>query len=448
MTNPIDEVRANVKGEIITADHPGYDEARRVKSGRIDRRPLAVVRVAGVDDIRYLVDYARESGIELSVLGGGHSGGGHGVVDDGIALDLGGFDDFDLDVEARTVWAGAGLTAGRYTAAAHEHGLATGFGDTGSVGLAGITLGGGVGYLSRNFGLTIDDVLGAELVTADGALLQVDAESHPDLFWALRGGGGNFGVVTRIRFRLHEVGQVLGGMLVLPATRDAITSFVDAALAAPDELSTIANVMPAWPLPMLPEEVHGQLVVMATLVWSGDLSAGEAALAPFRALTPLADLIRPMPYPEIYPPEPPDYRPIAAGRNLFLDRMDDAAADTILEYLSASKAMVRVAQLRPLGGAIARVPADATAYAHRSSPVMVNVAAIFDDVADGPFYDAWVDEFAGALRQDDQGAYVNFLIGDADVRTAYPGDTWDRLVEVKRRYDPTNLFHSNWNVRP
>jgi hypothetical protein len=451
VTNPIDDLKANVKGEVITPDDATYDDARRLMMGRFDPRPLAIVRAAHVEDIAYLVGHARESGIDLAVRSGGHSGAGHSGVDGGIVLDLAAFNDFDLDVEARTAWAGAGLTAGEYTAAAHEHGLATGFGDTATVGLGGLTLGGGVGYLSRKFGLTVDDVLAAELVTADGELVRVDAENEPDLFWAIRGGGGNFGVATRFQYRLHEVGQVLGGLLVLPATRDVITSFVDEALAAPDELSTIANIMPAPQLPFLPPEAEGQLVVLAMLVWSGDLDEGERVIAPFRAMvTPLADFVHPMPYPEVYPPEDPDYRPIAAARNLFLDRVDAAAADTILEYLSTGTSMMRVAQLRPLGGAIARVPVGATAYAHRRSPVMVNVAAVFGDVAEAPAYDAWVDEFAGALRQDDQGVYVNFLTdeGDDRVRAAYPGQTWDRLVDVKRRYDPSNVFHLNQNIRP
>ena len=451
VTNPIDELNANVKGEVITADDAGYDRAREVYLARFDRRPLAIVRAAQTDDIAYVVSLARETGIDLAVRSGGHGSAGHGVCDGGIVLDLAGLKDLDIDVASRTAWAGAGLTAGEYTTAAHAHGLATGFGDSGAVGLGGITLGGGIGYLSRKHGLTIDSLLAAELVTADGELLRVDAESHPDLFWAIRGGGGNFGVATQFQYRLHEVGQVLGGMLVLPATRDVITSFVDEALAAPAELSTIANVMTAPPMPFLPPEVHGQLVVLAMLVWAGELDEGNRAIAPFRAMaTPLVDLIHPMPYPELYPPEDPNHRPVASARNLFLDRVDEAAADTILEYLSSSKAMMRVAQLRPLGGAIARVPVGATAYAHRRSPVMANLAAVYGDVAEAPSYDTWVDEFAGALRQDDPGAYVNFVgdEGEAGVRAAYPGETWDRLVEVKRRHDPTNVFHVNQNIVP
>jgi hypothetical protein len=329
--------------------------------------------------------------------------------------------------------------------------LATGFGDTGSVGIGGITLGGGVGYLVRKYGLTIDDLLAAEVVTAGGQVLQVDAESHPDLFWAIRGGGGNFGVVTRFQYRLHEVGTVLGGMLLLPATPEVIAGFIAAADAAPEELSTIANVMPAPPMPFVPAEHHGRLVVFALMVYAGDLEAGERALAPFRKLAePLADMLRPMRYPEMYPPEEGEYHPTAVGHTLFLDRVDLDVAGTILDYLQNSDAPVRVVQLRVLGGAVARVPVDATAFAHRRSKIMANVAAFYEGPEDRVIREVWVKEFAEALRQDDTGAYVNFLgeEGEERVRQAYPVPTWERLAAIKARYDPTNLFRLNQNIPP
>jgi len=451
MTISIPDLTLAVKGEVITLDDAGFDAARAVFYGHVDRRPLAIVRAAQVEDIAHVVSLARETGVELAVRSGGHSIAGHSVSDGGIVLDLADLKGLDVDLDTRTAWAETGLTAGEYSTAVHAHGLATGFGDTASVGVGGITLGGGIGYLCRKHGLTIDSLLAADVVTADGRLVRADAYSHPDLFWAIRGGGGNFGVATRFQFRLHEVDRVLGGLLVLPATRDVITSFVDEALAAPDELTTVANVMPAPPMPYLPDDVHGQLVVLAILVWAGDVGEGERALAPFRALAaPLADLIHPMPYPELYPPEAPDYHPMAA-RTIFVDRVDSHTAATIIEYVRTSTvASMRVAQLRPLGGAMARVAVDATAYAHRRSAIMVSVAGLYDGPDEAAGQDAWVDEFADALRQDDHGAYVNFLgdEGEARVRAAYPGPTWDRLVAIKRRYDPTNVFRLNQNIRP
>jgi hypothetical protein len=257
---------------------------------------------------------------------------------------------------------------------------------TGSVGIGGITLGGGIGYLVRKHGLTIDSLLAAEVVIADGRLLHVDDQTHPDLFWAIRGGGGNFGVVTRFQYRLHEVFTIVGGLL-LPATPAVLAGFLASADAAPEELSTIANVMPAPPLPFVPAEQHGKLVVMATLAYAGDTEAGQRAVAPFRALaTPVADLVRPMPYPQIYPPEQEGFHPTAVSRTMLVDAVDRDGSEAIVEHLEASTAPLPVAQLRVLGGAMARVPAEATAFAHRASRLMVNVAAVYQHPgeADGP----------------------------------------------------------------
>jgi FAD/FMN-containing dehydrogenase len=343
--------------------------------------------------------------------------------------------------------------AGEYTAAAGAHGLATGFGDTGSVGIGGITLGGGIGYLVRKHGLTIDDLISAEVVTADGELLHVDAGTHPDLFWAIRGGGGNFGVATRFEFRLHEVDEIVGGMLILPATLETIASFVAEAEAAPEELSTIANVMVAPPMPFLPAEAHGQLIIMAMLVYAGgDVEAGERAVAPFRALAePVADMVKPMRYPEIYPPEEGGFHPVASMRMMFVKAIDLPTAQIMVDHLRGSTARMAAAEIRVLGGAMARVPSDATAFAHRNSRIMVNVAAMYERPDEAAAHEPWVNDFAAALRQDGDGdAYVNFLgdEGGARVRAAYPGKTWDRLAQIKGRYDPTNLFLLNQNIPP
>ena len=447
----IPQLGAALSGRVITPEDAEYDDARRVFSGEFDRRPAAIARVADEADVARVVAFARETGQELAVRSGGHSGAGHCTTDGGIVLDLRDMKALDVDVEGRTAWAQAGLTAVEYSAATGAHGLATGFGDTGSVGIAGITLGGGVGYLVRKYGLTIDDLLAADLVTADGEVLRVDAERHPDLFWAIRGGGGNFGVATRFRFRLHELDTVVGGMLFLPATADVVAEFIALAEAAPEELSTIANVMPAPPMPFLPKEHHGRIVVMALMCYAGEPEAGERALAPFRTLaTPIVDMVQPIKYPEIYPPEDESYRPTAVSRTMFIDHVDQGVAETVMKHLEASDASLRVAQLRVLGGAMARVPADATAFAHRASKIMVNVAAFYEGPEDKVVRQSWVDDFAVALRQDDGGAYVNFLVdeGEARVRDAYPGHTWDRLAAIKARYDPTNLFRLNQNIPP
>jgi len=450
-TVSLPQLRADLRGRVIGPDDPGYDEARLVMSGEFDRRPAVIARVADANDVAHVVRLAAESGMELAVRSGGHSNAGHSTTEGGIVLDLRDMKALEIDVEGRTAWAETGLTAGEYTTAVAAHGLATGFGDTGSVGLGGITLGGGVGYLVRKHGLTIDSLLAAEMVIADGRILHVDADTNPDLFWAIRGGGGNLGVATRFLFQLHPVESIVGGILVLPATADTIAGFMAAAEAAPEELSAIASVMTCPPLPFVPEEHHGSLVIVAMLVHAGQVEEGEAAVRPFRGLaTPLADLVRPMAYPEMFPPGDGDYHPTAVARTMFVDAIDRPVAETILRYLEASEASMRVAQLRVLGGAMARVPVDATAFAHRRSRIMVNVAAFYEGAEDRVDRQTWVDDFAAALRQGDHGAYVNFLAdeGAERVRAAYPGPTWDRLGTIKRRYDPTNVFRLNQNVQP
>jgi FAD/FMN-containing dehydrogenase len=447
----IAKLRAELAGDVIGPEDAEYEHARRVFLALVDRRPAMIVRPPDADGVARVVSLARESGIELAVRSGGHSSAGHGVCEDGIVLDLSRMKALEIDPGRRIARAETGLTAGEVTNALAAHGLAVGLGDTGSVGLGGLTLGGGVGYLVRKHGLTIDDLLAVEIVTADGRLLRADAEQHVDLFWALRGGGGNFGVATRFEYRLQPVETVTGGMLILPATPEIVASFVEAAEAAPEELSTIANVMTAPPLPFIPAEHHGRLVILAMLVHAGPSEAGERALAPFRALAaPIADHVRPMSYADIYPPEDEDYRPLAAARTLFVDTIDRGVAETILDRLRASTAMMRAAQIRVLGGAMARVHTEATAFAHRKSRILVNVAAIFATPEEAPIHESWATDFAEALRQADTGAYANFLgdEGEERVRAAYPGRTWDRLVAVKRQYDPTNLFRLNQNIPP
>lgn len=450
-TSVITDLSDALGEQVVTPDDDRFERARTIFYGGFDRRPAAVVRPRGADEVARVVSAAQASGLELAVRSGGHSNAGHGVCEGGIVLDLSEMKALEIDVAGRTAWADAGVTAGEYTAAAGAHGLATGFGDTGSVGLGGLTLGGGVGFLSRAYGLTIDHLLAAEVVTADGQVLHVDAETDPDLFWAIRGGGGNFGVATRFRFRLNEVPEVVGGLLMLPATADLIASFVAEAQSAPESLTTIANIMPAPPMPFIPAEQHGSLVLLGLMCHAGDADSGQRALEPFRALaTPIVDMVGPKSYPEIFFPDEEDYHPLAAGRTMFLDHVDRSVAQMILDHLAGASATMAVAQLRVLGGAVARVPSDATAYAHRASPIMANVAALYEQPGEAEAMSRWVGAFAASLRQDDHGAYVNFLAdeGPERVRAAYPGTTWDRLRQVKARYDPTNLFSLNQNVPP
>ena len=452
------KLRDRLAGRVVGPNDDDYDTLRTVMMGGIDRRPAAIVRVANADDVKVVVETARETGLDLAIRSGGHSAKGDSVTEGGIVLDLRDMKGLDIDVEGKTAWAETGLTAAEVTNAVAKHGLAIGFGDTGSVGIGGITTGGGVGYLVRKHGLTIDNVLAADIVTADGRLLRADKDTNPDLFWAIRGGGGNFGVVTRFQYRLVDLPSIVGGILLLPATAEVIERYIALSEEAPEELSSIANVMPLPPMPGVPEDAVGRLGIMALMTWAGETEAGLKALQPFRELprlagmdAPIADMLRPMTYPEMYFPEDSDYHPLAVSYNMLLERCDRPSAQVIMEYLEKLDAPMRVAQLRVLGGAMARVRNDATAFAHRASPILVNIAAFYTDAADKAKKQAWMLEFANAIRQSDTGAYVNF-VGDEGpdrVRNAiYPGRTYDRLAEIKRTYDPTNLFHLNQNIEP
>jgi FAD/FMN-containing dehydrogenase len=446
----ITRLRAAFHGRVISPADADYDAARTVFYGGFDRKPAVIVRAADATDVAGAIALARETGLDLAVRSGGHSSAGHSVCDGGIVIDLSAMRELVLDVEGHTAWAQSGLTAGEFGLAADMHNLITGFGDTASVGIGGLTLGGGIGYLVRKFGLTIDDLLAAEIVTADGQILQVNDASHPDLFWAIRGGGGNFGVVTRFQFRLHDLGPVLGGMLMLPATPDVIRAFIAEADAAPDELSTIANILPAPAIPLVPEAYHGRPIVMGMMLYAGPAEDGERVIAPFRALVPpILDTVRPIRYSEIFEPEDPSHHPIATGHSLFIDAVDDDMAGAIIDYLETSAATMAVAQLRVLGGAMARVPVEATAFAHRQRRILANLAALYQHPEEAGVHREWAERFAATLGGA-PGVYVNFLglEGEGRVREAYPGPTWDRLQAIKTRYDPTNQFHFNQNIPP
>ena len=457
----IGELRERLAGRLILPGDSDYDVMRMVMLGNIDHRPAAIARVTNAADVAAVVGVAREQGLEIAVRSGGHDGAGHSSTEGGIVIDLREMKAIEIDPVARTAWAETGLTAAEVTNAAAEHDLVIGFGDTGSVGIGGITVGGGIGYLVRKHGMTIDNVLAAEIVTADGQLRRVNADTEPDLFWAIRGGGGNFGVVTRFLYQLHPAESFVGGILVLPATADTVAGFLAAAAAAPEELSTIANVMDSPPMPFVPEDWHGKPVILAMLGHTGDETAGVAAMKPFQALaTPIADLLKPMPYPEMFQEEPaPEggeaaepYRPMVVEHPMFMSSVSRDAAQAMVDAIAASDAPLKAVQLRALGGAMARVPEDATAFAHRQAKVMVQVVSFYVGEDDLPKRESWVRSLVAAIGDGTPGAYVNFLGGagaESDrVRDAYPPETWDRLAAVKARYDPANLFHRNQNITP
>jgi FAD/FMN-containing dehydrogenase len=445
----VSRLEDSISGRVITPGDEFYDQARLVFYPFYDRRPALIVRPVDDEDVSKVVSAATETGLELAVRSGGHSVPGHSTTEGGILLDLRDMTRLEVDVAQRSAWAETGLTAAQYTVQTAAHGLATGFGDTGSVGIGGLTLGGGVGYLVRKHGLTIDNLLAADMVTADGSVIRVDEENHPDLFWAIRGGGGNFGIATRFKFRLSEVGKIVGGMLLLPATPEIITRIVLEADDAPDDLSIIANIMNAPPMPGLPAEHVGKPVIVLLLAFAGSLESGEEKVARFRALaTPIVDMTGQMGYPDIYQftEEVPEIKH-EITRSIFTDDFDLEGAEAIVEHLNQTTAPLAVAQLRVLGGAMARVPNDATAFAHRHRRIMVATGVVYDDADEDDRHREWVRTLTEALHNGEPGVYVNFLGDERDrVREAYPGETWDRLTEVKSKYDAHNLFRLNQNV--
>ncbi len=453
MSSQLSSLASRLRGSVIVPGDPGYDVARQVANARIDRRPAAIARPLDAREVATAVSFAREAGLPLAVRGGGHGIAGHGVgvADGALVIDLSAMKAIAVDPKRRVTTAEGGVLAGEYVRATFAHGQATPLGDTPTVGLGGLTLGGGVGWLARKHGLTIDDLLAVEVVTADGMLVRASADEHPDLFWAVRGGGGNFGVATRLEYRTHPIGTILGGALVLPGTRDVLRSHVPIAASAPEELTTIAMLMGAPPLPFVPVQHHGRLALVVMLVHAGDIEAGRAAVAPYRSVAaPFGEAIAPMPYPAIFELGGPEGRMASVHRSLFLPALDDAAVDAMLDFMARRTSPMAMVQARVLGGAVARVAPQATAYAFRDQPVMVTIITPFHDPAEAPVHEAWTQGLADALRPSATGVYSNFLDdeGPARVREAYPGLTYHKLAQVKRSYDPDNVFSGNQNIVP
>lgn len=449
----LETLGAGLDGELITPGRETYDQARKVIDITIDRRPLAIVRAATARDIAAGVSFARDYGLDLAIRSGGHSLAGHSMVDDAMVIDLSAMKGIQIDPAARIARVQAGVTSGDFAGPANAHGLALSTGDTASVGFGGLTTGGGIGYMVRKYGLAIDNLLSAQVVTAAGAVVTASETEHPDLFWAIRGGGGNFGVVSEFTFRLAPVGQILGGMLVLPATPEVIRGYLEYTATAPDELSTIANVMHAPPLPFIPEAWAGKLVLAIIACWTGNSEDGARAYAPLRALAePVADLIGPIPYPGIYDFTAHQTLPHGVAiRSMFADELSDATIAASLTAMEQATSPYSIVHLRGLGGALARVAPDATAFAHRDARYLYAVIGIWLDASEDPqVHTGWTQALWEQVGHERTGVYVNFLDNEGPERIfdAYPPATYARLAAIKRRYDPQNLFRLNQNIAP
>ncbi|HET7028643.1 MAG TPA: FAD-binding oxidoreductase [Candidatus Limnocylindrales bacterium] len=429
-----------------------YDRLRPVFNTMFDSRPAVIVRPLDEDDIACAIAVAAEHEIPLAVRSGGHSLAGHGSGE-GVVIDLHDLRRLTVDPIARRAVVEPGLSTGSYTRSTFQYRLGTSFGDSPSVGIGGITLSGGFGYLVRKHGLAVDELVSARVVTADGRRLTATADEHPDLFWALRGGGGNFGVATSFEFKLESVSDVYGGWLVLPASRDVLRDAVAIAAEAPDELTTVINVFRMPGLAIVPPSSHGKLVVAIAAVWAGGLANASRVLRPLRQLArPYLDAMSPMAYPEIY-----RYSRNAGlgphgtcARTTFLEVLNDPVIDAILEFTARAPSPDAAGQIRVLGGAFARVAPDATAFALRDCRMMFTSLIEFDAGLDPAPYNAWTEKFWSAIRPHGHGAYVAFLQneGDARVREAYPSSTFRRMAEIKRKYDPDNRFRVNQNIAP
>jgi FAD/FMN-containing dehydrogenase len=454
-TATVDQLRTRMRGETITPDDPAYEEARRVHNAMIDRRPRVIVRCASTDDVVAAVNFARDGALDLAVRGGSHSVPGFGTADDAVVIDLSPMQAVAVDPRTNTARAQGGATWGVFNDATHPHGLATTGGIISTTGIGGLTLGGGIGYLSRGCGLSCDNLLSAEVVTADGRVVNASKRENEDLFWAIRGGGGNFGVVTSFDFQLHPVREIYGGPMLyeLSDAATVLKFYRDFIRDAPEQLGGF----PAWqiapPLPFIPEDRHGEPFLIFVACWAGPIEQGEAALAPLHEVAPVvAEMVGPMPYPalnsafdELVGPGLQHY-----WKANFVTELTDEAIAAHLEHGPKLPAVNSTVHIYPINGACHRVAPDATAFAYRDATFATVIAGMWPDPADNEASIAWVRDFYEATApHSEPGGYVNFMADDDQerIKDNYR-QNYDRLVDVKRKYDPGNLFHLNQNIRP
>ncbi len=452
----IEELRGGFKGEILLPSDGAYESARMIWNAMIDKRPALIARCATTSDVVRGVNFARDNGLVLAVRGGGHNIAGNAMCDDGLVIDLSKMKAARVDPAGRRVTIEGGATLAALDAATQAHGLATPVGINSTTGIAGLTLGGGFGWLSRKYGMTVDNLESAEVVTAAGTVLRADATEHPDLFWALRGGGGNFGVVTRFEFQLHPVGpDVLSGLIVYPISeaKSVLRQYREFIGKAPEELSVWTILRLAPPLPFLPAEAHGKAIIALALLFAGDAKQGEPLIEPLRKFgTPLGEHVGVQPY--VAWQQAFDPLLTSGARNYWkshnFSTLKDELFDTVITYIEKLPSPQCEIFFGALGGATTRLAPDATAYAHRDTRFIMNVHGRWEKTADDARCIGWARDFFDASAPfASGGVYVNFLTADEGdrVRTAY-GPNYARLARVKRAYDPANLFRMNQNIAP
>jgi FAD/FMN-containing dehydrogenase len=443
-------------GELIGRGHPVYERARRVWNGTIDRRPALIARCHNAGDVATALRFARERGLALAVRGGGHNVAGNAVCDDGVVIDLSAMKAIDVDPDRRVARVEPGVLLGEFDGATEPFGLATPTGNVSMTGVAGLTLGGGLGWIARLHGPACDNLLAAEVITADGSMVRASEDENPDLLWGLRGGGGNFGVVTSFEYRLHAVGpQVLAGGVVHPfADAPRVLKFFAAFVAeAPDELSVVASTFRAAPPLPVPPEFHGELVTVLALCYAGDLAEGERVIGPLRRFgPPLADLVAPMPYTALqtasdaaYPDGQRNY-----WKSHYVDDITDEMIARLIEHGPRMPSPLSSFYFQHLGAAIRRPGPDTAAFGHRDATFDFTILTVWQDPAEDAEQIAWARDFHAAMQPYATGVYVNNLgaEGSDRVRAAYAPSTYARLVALKDRYDPDNLFRFNQNIAP
>lgn len=452
----VESFTEQVRGEVLRAGDAGYDEARTVWNAMIDREPALIVRCAGAADVITAVNFAREFDLRLAVKGGGHNVAGNAICDDGLVIDLSRMNAVRVDPDGKLAHVQGGATWRDFDHEAQAFGLATTGGIVSNTGVAGVTLGGGLGYLDRTYGLAHDNLRSIDVVTADGELIRASEEENADLFWGMRGGGGNFGIATSFEFDLYEVGpEVLAGRIIHPyeAAADFLRRYRDFMLDAPDEVQGYAAFVQGNPAMGLPEPLHGKTLIGGILFYSGDVDEGREALSPLREFgEPMADTIRPIPYTahqqssdELYKEGHRNY-----WKSHFFDDLSDDAIDTIVDHADPLPTPFTTVFFEWMGGAIARADPDATAFPHRDATLSFTIAPKWTDPTRDEKLVRWASEFFDAVApHTSEEVYMNYLSRDEQERTrAAYGEHYDRLVDIKRKYDPENVFEMNQNIDP
>ncbi len=456
---PVQDLRASLRGEVLQPRDEGYEAARKVWNGMVDKRPALIARSTGTADVIEAVRFARANDLAVAVRGGGHNVAGFGTCDGGMVIDLSSMKGMRVDPESRTARAQPGLTWGDFDHETQAFGLATTGGLVSTTGIAGFTLGGGIGWLMRKHGLTIDNLISADVVTADGRLLRASADENADLLWGLRGGGGNFGIVTSFEYRLHPVGPVvLGGAIFHPLDRagDFLRFYDQWAPTLPDELTTLVVFLTAPPEPFIPQHLQGTQMVAVALCYAGPVEEGQKALRPLREFAPPAvDLVGPIPYTALQgmfdASAPAGMR--GFWKTEYLAELSSRAIEALLDHAAKMRSLfpLSVVHIHHLEGAVNRAGSEGTAFGQRSSSYALNIIGLWNDPAQDDAHVAWARKFWSAMQPfSGGGAYVNFLgdEGEDRVRAAYGAPKYERLVALKNKYDPTNFFRMNQNIKP